>query len=117
MSMTVKSALVKDGRPRLWTGIPVGIGLRFATTSIVGSIEGLNSAWLKPIPCTIPAVAVGAVLCVARKTRRAGYGVIIGALASYLYTAVQNTGVEKTVAALKAEGQLSGARGPVQILR
>lgn len=90
MKAKLRGALVSEGKYRLWTGIPVGLGVTYASGKLMPDFATISNNWLYPVPYCLPAAAIGVLALMSPKTKRMGYGVLGSAAAYYLYAAISN---------------------------
>jgi hypothetical protein len=90
MKAKLRGALVSDGKFRMWTGIPVGVGVTYAAGKLMPDFATITNNWVYPLPYTAPAAAIGLLALLSPKTKRFGYGVLGSAAAYYLYAAISN---------------------------
>lgn len=108
----LRGALTADGgKLRAWTGVPVGVGMTYAAGRVMPDFTQITNDWLYPLPYCAPAALLGVAALLSAKTKRAGYGVLGGTAAYYLWAVISNltSGTRQM-----PEATVEGA--PVQIL-
>ena len=121
MKTRLKGIVMKDGKVRLWTGLPLGVAVTYAATKVMPDFA-IESNYLYAAPYCAPAAIVGALMLLSPKTRQAGYGTLLGALGYYVYATGYNLATGEKVTDYQApDGSMppyvSEVKGaPVQIL-
>jgi hypothetical protein len=118
----LKGAISTGGHLRAWTGVPVGVAVTYAAGRVMPDFTQIESAWLYGLPYCAPAALLGVGMLFSPKTKNAGYGVLGGTAAYYLWATISNltdTGANKmpanvTTDPTQANVPVSGAA--VQIL-
>lgn len=90
----LRGAVLKGGRPRFWTGLPIGFGITWAAIKWMPAFGDPSTVdpWGKPVPYRIPGLVVGLGLAAHPTTRMMGLGVLTATAAYYLYAVVYNLG-------------------------
>ena len=90
MKTKLRGIVSTEGKLRLWTGIPVGVGVTYAAGKVMPDFANITNNWLYPLPYCLPAAALGVLALMSPKTKRAGMGVLGSTAAYYLYAAISN---------------------------
>lgn len=90
MKTRLKGAISEGGKLRLWTGIPVGIGVTYAAGKVMPDFTSIQSAWVYGLPYCAPAVLLGLAATFSDKYKRAGYGILGSTAAYYLWATISN---------------------------
>lgn len=90
MKSRLKGIVSTEGRLRLWTGLPVGVGVTYAAGKLMPDFSSITNDWLYPLPYCAPAATLGLLALMSPKTKRMGYGVLGSTAAYYFYAAISN---------------------------
>lgn len=119
MRTNMKGLVLKDGKPRLWTGVPVGVGVTWLATKVMPDFAEIENQYLYPLPYALPGLLVGGLLALSPKYRKLGWGTIIGSAGYYAQALFFNLGAVNQAKvqqeAFDRQAGLTGAGG-VQIL-
>jgi len=87
MKMKTKlRGVIKSGDSfRLWTGIPVGLGVSYAAGKLMPDFT-ISNPYLSVVPYYLPAIALGVAALFSPKTKRAGYGILGTTAAFYAWS-------------------------------
>jgi hypothetical protein len=107
MKTRLKGVVMKDGKARLWPGIPLGIGVTYLAGKVMPDFAVENN-YLYGLVYSAPAAILGALMLLSPKTRQAGYGTLIGAAGYYVWALGYNEATKGS--STPVEG------APVQIL-